>query len=834
MIHWLNYNANAIDSIVLLLFAGLSVAVYVSIIYFYAMKLIIPLQGSIDRTVKEMIKNDMVKDVKELEMFGSRLNERKISSFRHSNNESLWMRAFKSAEFADMKYLLRVDPAININERDIQNGRTPIIYASINNNVNAIKLLLNQPQIDINHRDNDGGSAFLYGVRNGNFEITKLLAESGASINTTWNDSNDTPLIIALKQQNVEIASYILENGTKYGLNISMKNSQRLPVRFHCWRTQNEAVINRYEQFESENKTELNENDDWITGMDLLEAFQEGNIKLARILLTKCKDNIIDTSVTDKNGQTSWVYCWKSKNISLITEYIEYHQNKNIKWDICEADHSKTNNALTFLFSKALETTTVFARLRTAEEVSLFELLINRFMDESVLWQTRAHDSLLQWLFSPWQARNVGAKVKQWKDSIEKALPIITEAIVTILYNSNEFTKSDMKVINTINKMRWIHFLEPSNSLKCIKYFVECIVNPKHPIKIETRIDIIMNPGRTIFDLFAQVTDMKADEEVFINKYGEILKWLKWECTISYESREKVIKFINNKTKPLLLTPLEHAVYNKHYHLAKMILNTFECDVNVMEKSGRMSTWLEIVKSKDIELIQLAVAVLDNNYSMNDISSALNNNGNFSLYSGIQDDTPLFWAVNNQLYSILQLMLNKKQNTQSDMNILNVWVTDTMTNSIWEYVTGLPNIYKLLETKENINDKKEMQIEYSIDNIDIVSMKLLITKHKINVNRQDSFGNQALFRICSIKYNKNNFDIQFEKQYDAVKILIENNVKIFKQSKCGGDTSGKFTNVWRLFLLSIINKETKISINDSSSVKQYIYAKVFGNGAENY
>ena len=240
--------------------------------------------------------------------------------------------------------------------------------------------------------------------------MTRLLLEAGADVNTTKNNNNDTPLIIALKQQNIKIASYMLENGIKYGLDTSTKNSQRLPVRFYCWLTQNQAVIDRYEHFESENKTEFNENGDWITGADLLDAFQEGKIELAQRLLAICKDNnnIIDTSVTDKNGQTPWVYCWKSRNISLIMEYIEYHQKENIKWNIIEMDCTKTNNALICLFSKMIPNGI------NSQDISLLELLINYFLQELLLcaqsnvlfpWPVRHPASMLQLLFLPWDVQ---------------------------------------------------------------------------------------------------------------------------------------------------------------------------------------------------------------------------------------------------------------------------------------------------------------------------------------------------------------------------------------------------------------------------------------------
>ena len=223
-----------------------------------------------------------------------------------------------------------------------------------------------------------------------------------------------------------------------------------------------------------------------------------------------------------------------------------------------------------------------------------------------------------------------------------------------------------------------------------------------------------------------------------------------------------------------------------------------------------------------MELIQLAVvAVLsENDCNMNKISSLLSNisiHKNVSIYSGMHDRTPLFWAVYNQLYSILHLMLNKKQHITTT-NALNPLANDELKHSVWEYVTGLPNIYKL----------KEMQVECTIENIDIESMRILIETHNIDVNRCDSFGKQALYRICSIEYNKIDFEAQFHKQYQAIQLLLENGAKIFKQRKYNDKLPN--LDVWRTLLLRSMDKKSKLEMNDTSTIENYIKHKIFGHG----
>ena len=184
------FHSNAIDNafIFVLSFALLSLYVYSSVVTMHFVKIINPLHGSTDRTVRHLIQNDLIKDVKDLELFGSRVNKRKMSIFRHKNNESLWLRAFKSVNVKNMKYLLTIDPNIDINETDSKNNRTPLIYAAIKGNLNAVNLLLGVPIIDVNHCDNQEFNALMYAVKNQHFEIAQLLIESGSNVNQA--DSN--------------------------------------------------------------------------------------------------------------------------------------------------------------------------------------------------------------------------------------------------------------------------------------------------------------------------------------------------------------------------------------------------------------------------------------------------------------------------------------------------------------------------------------------------------------------------------------------------------------------------------------------------------------------
>ena len=206
------------------------------------------------------------------------------------------------------------------------------------------------------------------------------------------------------------------------------------------------------------------------------------------------------------------------------------------------------------------------------------------------------------------------------------------------------------------------------------------------------------------------------------------------------------------------------------------------------------SAWVDIVETKDLKLIACAVgAVLDADVRMDhddtddtDIKSKDDRDDHEAYYLVSNDfnspssyyynrrlmisnvsfddiiernypnkkrqnmcacETPILWAANNGLDSILHVMLNKaatlNENHYSNkysQNTLNVNYKDKLGNTVWEYVTGL-SFTQLLQSKNNED------IEYRYQNVNISAMKILINRLGVNVNRLDSCGKNALYRI---------------------------------------------------------------------------------------
>ena len=129
---------------------------------------------------------------------------------------------------------------------------------------------------------------------------------------------------------------------------------------------------------------------------------------------------------------------------------------------------------------------------------------------------------------------------------------------------------------------------------------------------------------------------------------------------------------------------------------------------------------------------------------------------------------------------------------------------------------------KNIETTEL--EKKLQDFGYNLNNIDIESMKILIDKHKIDVNEVDSFGKPAWYRICSIKcIDKHQFEAQFNKQYEAIKLLFENGAKVSDDECIDASETAK---VWKKFLL-LVQRQNRL-IKQVLLLKKYMLLSLFG------
>ena len=84
-----------------------------------------------------------------------------------------------------------------------------IVQAAKINNLNIVKLLVQQKHGNISYTDKNGKNALIWSCYNNNDKMCKYLINHGADPNIVTLDGNDTPLIQAAYSGNLNIMKYL-------------------------------------------------------------------------------------------------------------------------------------------------------------------------------------------------------------------------------------------------------------------------------------------------------------------------------------------------------------------------------------------------------------------------------------------------------------------------------------------------------------------------------------------------------------------------------------------------------------------------------------------------
>ena len=90
-----------------------------------------------------------------------------------------------------------------------QYGSTPLIWASINDSVETVKLILSRDDIIIDELDDLNYTPLIHAFENENFYIVKLLVENGADVDDK-DDYENTALIAAVGCNRLDIVKFLL------------------------------------------------------------------------------------------------------------------------------------------------------------------------------------------------------------------------------------------------------------------------------------------------------------------------------------------------------------------------------------------------------------------------------------------------------------------------------------------------------------------------------------------------------------------------------------------------------------------------------------------------
>ncbi len=174
------------------------------------------------------------------EIISSLLNAGVDPNSANAGGETALMTAARTGKVDAVRLL--IEHGADVNAKEPQHGQTALMWAVVENHVGVIQLLLAHGA-DINARTkvittpgeyvpagvangagagltrqravptpNGGMTPLLFAVRDGNFEVTKLLLDQGADIHCS-SGNHTSPLVLALINGQIGLAGYLLQRG---------------------------------------------------------------------------------------------------------------------------------------------------------------------------------------------------------------------------------------------------------------------------------------------------------------------------------------------------------------------------------------------------------------------------------------------------------------------------------------------------------------------------------------------------------------------------------------------------------------------------------------------
>ena len=161
-------------------------------------------------------------NIKAIEQMIERMSQKKFDIDYHNGDEKTalyWAWTLDAEEIIDRLLDSNADPNMFVKEiqensnpsNDDEKNSTPLIQATRKGDISMVKKLLNN-KANPNIKDSDGFTAIFWACFEENNEIVEILLNTNADPNICVNDENESPLILATKNENVIMVKRLLEN----------------------------------------------------------------------------------------------------------------------------------------------------------------------------------------------------------------------------------------------------------------------------------------------------------------------------------------------------------------------------------------------------------------------------------------------------------------------------------------------------------------------------------------------------------------------------------------------------------------------------------------------
>ena len=226
----------------------------------------------------------------------------------------------------------------DINCKD-SDGRTPLHYAVISNNMEMVMYFINEQHCDPMVRDNDGDTPLHIACRYDHLNIAMYLKGKANCNPSCENNDGDTPLHLACRSGHLDITQYLIEN---LHCNLSCKNKDgNTPLHLAC--EYSHAHIVQY--LLSTGKVDIQAKNK--TGNIPIYALKDKPVSLLHLAAHHGWEDIItkltkiykcDTNSKDIEGNSALHYACCNGYITIVQYLIrEAHCNPS-----CENNHGET------------------------------------------------------------------------------------------------------------------------------------------------------------------------------------------------------------------------------------------------------------------------------------------------------------------------------------------------------------------------------------------------------------------------------------------------------------------------------------------------------------
>lgn len=275
---------------------------------------------------------------------------------RDINGEYPVITAFYSNNFEIFKYLIA--HGANINSKN-NNGMSLLLLSIYDGEMDRIKYLLENPNISIFEKDNNGNYTLLQAIHQNNTEVVYLLLNYCDSQNiiidiNEKDNAGNYPLIRAIHNKNIDIIKLILNYAYKYNINLKINErdtSGNLPLIKAL--DQNsfiiaELLINYCNQYKIEIK--INEKDGNGNNL-LMKAVKHNNTHITELLVDYCDKNQTELCINDydENGNTALIIAIERNNFDIVFSLVNYGIDHNIDMN---KSNIKNEMPLTLSYSK--------------------------------------------------------------------------------------------------------------------------------------------------------------------------------------------------------------------------------------------------------------------------------------------------------------------------------------------------------------------------------------------------------------------------------------------------------------------------------------------------